>query len=171
MPYNPALPAGAQYAKRYEHLIDLWNPAATPAPAFITVRRADTIISTPTPVLENAQTNDDLGSANSEVTAWDWLLTYRVIAARNSTTQELVDEYAILDSAVGDAIGDDAVVRARWYHAPKIGDVGDPRGAWEGLFTVAIAPVADGNLERWAVTMTGKGPATRLATNPFDGRV
>ena len=27
-----------------------------------------------------------------------------------------------------------------------------------------------GSLERWAVTLTGKGPASRLSSNPFDGR-
>jgi hypothetical protein len=170
MPYDSTLPAGAEYARRYEHLIDIWDASATPSPAFITIRRADQVVKTFTPVLDNAQTNDDLGSANSDVSAWNWTLAFRVIAARDSTTQALVDEYAILDAAVGDAIGTAAVVRVRFYHAPATGTVGDPEGAWEGDATVAIAPVDDGSLERWAVTLTGKGPAVRLPANPFDGR-
>jgi len=174
MPYSSALPAGAEYARRYEHLIDIWDPSVDNDPdpdgAFITIRRADQVVRTFTPVLDNAQTNDDLGSANQDVSAWNWTLAFRVIPARNSTTQELVDEYAILDAAQGDAIGSAAVVRVRFYHAPAEGSVGDPEGAWEGEATVAIAPVDDGSLERWAITLTGKGPATRLASNPFDGR-
>ena len=168
--YDSTLPDTAEYARRYEHLIDIWDAVAT-VPAFITIRRADQIVPTPTPVLDNAQTNDDLGSPNADVSSWAWTLAFRVIAARNSTTRELVDEYKILDAAVGDATGTAAVVKVRWYDAPKTGTVGDPAGAWEGDATVAIAPVDEGSLERWAVTLTGKGPATRLATNPFEGRV
>ncbi|MDR7385208.1 hypothetical protein [Promicromonospora iranensis] len=168
--YDSTLPDTAEYARRYEHLIDIWGANLT-TPAFITIRRADQVVKTFTPVLDNAQTNDDLGSTNQDVSAWNWTLAFRVIPARVKATQELVDEYEILDAAVGDAVGTDAVVRVRFYHAPKEGTVGDPRGAWEGLATVAIAPVDDGQTERWAVTLTGKGPATRLAGNPFVGRV
>ena len=169
MPYSSDLPAGAEYARRYEHLVDIWDAGAV-TPAYITIRRADQVVKTFTPVLDNAQTNDDLGSANSDVSAWNWTLAFRVIPARDTTTQALVDEYAILDAAVGDAIGSAAVVKVRFYHAPAEGSVGDPEGAWEGLATVALAPVDDGSLERWAITLTGKGPATRLSSNPFAGR-
>lgn len=169
MPYSSALPTGAEYARRYEHLIDIWDASLT-TPAYITIRRADQVVPTFTAVLDNAQTNDDLGSANQDVSAWNWSLAFRVIPARNSTTQALVSEFAILDAAVGDAIGTDAVVKVRFYHAPKEGSVGDPEGAWEGNATVAIAPVDDGSLERWAVTLTGKGSPVRLSSNPFAGR-
>lgn len=168
--YDSTLPAGTEYARRYEHLIDIWDASATPEAAFITIRRADQVVKTFTPVLDNAQTNDDLGSTNSDVSAWNWTLAFRVIPGRVTATQALVDEYAILDAAVGDAIGSAAVVRVRFYHAPATGTVGDPEGAWEGEATVAIAPVDDGSLERWAVTLTGKGPAARLSSNPFVGR-
>jgi len=174
MVYDSTLPDTAEYARRYEHLIDIWDPTVDngedPDGWFITIRRADQVVKTFTPVLDNAQTNDDLGSTNSDVSAWNWTLAFRVIPARVKATQGLVDEYAILDAAQGDAIGSDAVVRVRFYHAPATGNVGDPKGAWEGEATVAIAPVDDGSLERWAVTLTGKGPATRLASNPFAGR-
>lgn len=174
MPYSSALPAGAEYARRYERLINIWDATVDNDPdpdgGFIPIRRVDQIVPTMTPVQDNAQTNDDLGAANLDTSAWSWTLAFRCIAARNSTTQILVDEFRILDAAYGDAIGSDAVVRVQWYHAPKTGTVGDPKGAWEGVGTVAIAPVDDGNLERWAVTITGQGPALRLASNPFDGR-
>jgi len=169
MPYSSTLPAGSEYARRYEHLIDIWDASADPD-AYITIRRADQVVPTFTPVLDNAQTNDDLGSANQDVSAWNWTLAFRVIPARDSTTQALVDEYAILDAAVGDAIGTAAVVKVRFYHAPKEGSVGDPEGAWEGEATVAKAPVDDGSLERWAITLTGKGEPRRLSSNPFAGR-
>lgn len=169
MPYSSALPAGVEYARRYEHLIRIWDASLT-TPAFIYVRRADQIVYTPTPVLDNAQTNDDLGAPNSDVSSWGWTLAFRVIPARDSATRELVAEYKILNAAIGDAIGSAAVIKAQWFDAPKEGTVGDPDGAWEGDATVAIAPVDDGALERWAVTLTGKGPATRLSSNPFDGR-
>ncbi|GAB3166897.1 hypothetical protein GCM10027059_26530 [Myceligenerans halotolerans] len=170
MPYDSSLPAGAELARRYEHLIDIWDESLA-TPAYISIRRADQVVPTFTPVLDNAQTNDDLGAANSDVSAWNWTLGFRVIPSRDSTTQALVDEYGILSAAVGDAIGTVAVVKVRFYHAPKTGTVGDPKGAWEGDATVAIAPVDDGSIERWQVTLTGKGSPTRLATNPFDGRV
>jgi hypothetical protein len=172
--YDSTLPAGAEYGRTYEHLIDIWDASVDNDPdpdgAFITIRRADQIVPTMTPVLDNAQTNDDLGSVNQDVSAWNWTLAFRVIPARNTTTQALVAEYAILDAAYGDAIGADATVRVRWYNAPKTGTVGDPEGAWEGVGTVAKTLVADGQTERWAVTITGQGLATRLATNPFVGR-
>lgn len=170
MPYSSALPAGAEYARRYERLINIFDAAANAgAGGFVPIRRVDQIVPTMTPVQDNAQTNDDLGSANLDTSAWDWVLAFRCIAARDSATQVLVDEFKILDAAYGDAIGTAATVQVQWYHAPKVGIVGDPSGAWEGTGTVAIAPVDDGNLERWAVTITGKGPAVRIA-NPFDGR-
>lgn len=170
--YDSTLPDTAEYARRYEHLIDIWDPTGGTESdgAWLTIRRADQVVRTFTPVLDNAQTNDDLGAANSDVSANNWTLAFRVIPARVKATQALVDEYALLDAAVGDAIGSDAVVRVRFYHAPATGTVGDPKGAWEGQATVAIAPVDDGSLERWAVTLTGKGPATRLPANPFAGR-
>lgn len=169
MPYDSTL-TGAENARRYERLIDIWHEGADPAPAYITIRRADQIVPTFTPVLDNAQTNDDLGSANSDVSAWNWGLSFRVIPARDDTTQVLATEFGLLDAAVGDAIGTDAVVKVRFYHAPKAGSVGDPKSAWEGEATVAITPVDDGSLERWTVTLTGKGQPTRLSANPFDGR-
>jgi hypothetical protein len=169
--YDSNLPATAEYGRRYEHLIDIWDAAAEAgAGAFITIRRCDQIVPTMTPVLDNAQTNDDLGAANQDVSAWSWVLAFRTIFARLSATQELVDEYAILDAAFGDAVGSAATVRVRWYNAPKTGTVGDPSGAWEGVGTVALVPVDDGNLERKAVTITGQGPAVRLGSNPFVGR-
>ncbi len=170
--YDSTLPAGAEYARRYEHLIDIWDPTGGDESdgAWLTIRRADQVVKTFTPVLDNAQTNDDLGSTNQDVSAWNWTLAFRVIPARVTSTQALVDEYALLDAAQGDAIGSAAVVRVRFYHAPATGSVGDPKGAWEGEATVAISPVDDGSLERWAVTLTGKGPAERLASNPFAGR-
>lgn len=171
MPYDSSLPAGAEYARRYERLINIFDASADDGEgAYIPIRRVDQIVPTMTPVLDNAQTNDDLGADNSDVSAWSWTLAFRVIAARDKDTQELVDEFAILDSAFGDAIGTDATVQVQWYHAPKTGSVGDPKGAWEGVGTVAIVPVDDGQLERWQVTITGKGPARRMASNPFDGR-
>lgn len=170
MPYDSSLPAGTEYARRYEHLIRIWDENATPEPAFIYVRRADQIVYTPTPIRDNAQTNDDLGSPNEDVSGWGWTLAFRVIPARITATRELVDEYKILNAAVGDAIGSAAVIKAQWFDAPAEGAVGDPDSAWEGDATVAIAPVDDGSTERWAVTLTGKGPAVRLAANPFDGR-
>lgn len=169
MPYDSSLPAGAELARRYEHLIDIWD-ASLATPAYISIRRADQVVPTFTPVLDNAQTNDDLGSQNQDVSAWNWSLGFRVIPSRDSTTQELVDEYGILNAAVGDAIGTAAIVKVRFYHAPKTGTVGDPAGAWEGDATVAITPVDDGSIERWQVTLTGKGQPTRLGSNPFDGR-
>lgn len=168
--YDSALPATATYGRRYEHLIDIWDEAADPDPAFITIRRCDQVVPTMTPVLDNAQTNDDLGAANADVSAWSWTLAFRTIAARIAATRVLVAEYGILNAAVGDAIGAAAVVRVRWYNAPATGIVGDPEGAWEGVGTVAIAPIDDGSLERWGVTITGQGPATRLSANPFVGR-
>jgi len=169
MTYDSSLPATAEYGRRYEHLIDIWD-ASLVTPAYITIRRADQIVPTMTPVLDNAQTNDDLGAANADVSAWSWTLAFRVIPARLASTQELVDEYAILNAAFGDAIGTAATVKVRWYNAPKTGTVGDPEGAWEGVGTVNIAPVDDGSLERWAITITGQGLATRLSSNPFAGR-
>ncbi|GAB2457523.1 phage tail tube protein [Xylanimonas ulmi] len=175
MAYDPSLPAGSTLGKSFEYGVDVDTAAAGVAtPVWQAIRRIFNVVPTMTPITQTAQTYDDLGSPNDEVTAWSWSLAFSVYVNRALETGSLLPEIKALFDRYGDKRGDKAVAHVRWYHKPAESDATpDPSDAFEGRCTVAIVrgnAGPDGANEMWNITLTGKGYATRIE-NPFEGWV
>jgi hypothetical protein len=176
--YDPTLPAGASLGKSFEYGFDVFDGPALEAltaaandARWLPVRRAFNINPAMTPITQDAQTYDDKGSPNADVSAWSFVLNASALVNRSATTGEVVPELRVLQQRYGDKSGDDAVVGVRWYHKPADGSAPDPNEAFHGLATVGIVRAnvgPNGANESWNLTLTGKGYARRIA-NPFTG--
>jgi hypothetical protein len=169
--YTPDLPDGYDLSKSYEYGVEVAAPPAAAAqPVWLPVRRAKDINPTMTPITQGAQTYDDLGSPNDDVSAWSFVVAFNALVNRSRTTGELVPELKLLRDRVGKT-GADATVLVRWFHKPAGGDAPDPDEAYQGLATVGWVrnqTGAEGTNEEAGITLTGKGPARRIP-NPFEG--
>lgn len=170
MPEAPSLPAGSTLGRSYEYGLDL-NLGTAGAPTWQPVRRISGFQPTPTPVVQDAQTYDDFGSQNQEVTGWNNTVAFSVQVNRSSSTGLYLPEIeALLERTRPEAKGDAAVIEARWYHKPESGTP-NPKDAQQGLATVSVQranTAPDGATEVLNVTLTSKGP-WRSITNPFAG--
>lgn len=168
--YDPTLPAGSSLGKSYEYGFDI-NTGTFADKVWQAVRRAFNINPQMTAITQDAQTYDDKGSPNADVSAWSWVLNASVYVNRNTSTGALPAELAALQARYGDARGEAAKIEVRWYHKPADGSTPDPLEAFQGVGTVAITR---GNIdptglnERWDIVITGTGYATRIS-NPFEG--
>ena len=164
------LPAGSTLGKSFEYGLDI-NVGTTGSPIWQPVRRISGFQPTPTPTTQDAQTYDDLGAANSDVTGWSWTLAFNVQVNRSITTGAYLPEVeAILARTKPTAKGEAAVIEARWYHKPETGAANEA-DAGQGFATVAYTRQNTGpagEIEVLAVTLTGKGPYEEI-TNPFTG--
>jgi len=164
------LPAGTTVGKSYEYGLDV-NVGTADAPEWQPVRRISGFQPTPTPTTQDAQTYDDLGAANSDVTGWSWTLAFNAQVNRSLTTGEYLPEIeALLARTRPSAKGEGAVIEARWYHKPEAGKP-NPNDAGQGVATVAYSRQntgPGGEIEVLAFTLTGKGPAEEIP-NPFTG--
>lgn len=169
-PTAPSLPAGSTLGHSYEYGLDV-NIGTIASPVWQSVRRASDIQPNPTPRVQPAQSYDDFGADNNEVTGWTPNLSFSVLGNRSTSTGLYLPEIeAILAAIKPSATGDAAVLEARWYHKPETGTP-NPNDAYQALFTVTVQRAnvgADGAVERFNVTLAGKGPATEIA-NPFTG--
>jgi hypothetical protein len=169
MVYDPTLPAGSTLGKSYEYGVDVESILGSET--WLSIRRALNVNPNMTPITQDAQTYDDKGSPNAEVSAWSWVLSLSAYVNRSSTTGQLVPELKALFDRYGDQINENAKVGVRWYHKPADGSTPDPTDAFQGVATVAISRAnvgPDGTNELWTITLTGVGYATRI-TNPFTG--
>lgn len=164
------LPAGTTLGKSFEYGLEV-NLGTTAVPVWQPVRRISGFQPTPTPTTQDAQTYDDLGAQNSDVTGWSWSLAFNVHVNRSITTGVYLPEIeAILARTKPTAKGADAVLEVRWYHKPETGTP-NPTDAGQGFATVAYSRTnigPNGEIENLSVTLTGKGPYTEIA-NPFTG--
>lgn len=164
------LPAGTTLGKSFEYGLDV-NLGTESVPNWQSVRRISGFQPTPTPTTQDAQTYDDLGAANSDVTGWSWTLAFNVQVNRSITTGLYLPEIeALLARTRPTAKGADAVIDVRWYHKPETGEP-NPTDAGRGVATVAYTRVntgPNGEIEQLSVTLTGKGPYTEIA-NPWAG--
>lgn len=177
--YSPTLPAGSTLGKSYEYGFDVYNGTASAGlvasasdPLWLPVRRALNVVPTMTPVTQDAQSYDDKGAPNADVSAWSWTLGAAAYVNRSATTGEPVAELKVLQLRVGDTKGETAQVAVRWYHKPSDGSTADPNEAFIGIATVAYTrnnAGPEGTNEQWGLTLTGVGFATRLSANPFSG--
>jgi hypothetical protein len=170
MPTAPSLPAGTTLGRSYEYGLDL-NLGTAESPIWTPVRRISDFQPTNTPTTQTAQTYDDFGSPNDEVTAWAWSAAFAVQANRSTSTGlYLAEVEALLARTRPEAKGDAAVIEARWYHKPESGTP-NPADALQGFATVSVQRAnigSDGATEVLNVTLTGKGPGRSIA-NPFLG--
>lgn len=164
------LPAGSTLGKSFEYGLDL-NLGTTEAAIWQAVRRISGYNPTLTPTTQDAQTYDDLGAANSDVTGWSWGLAFNVQVNRSiSTGLYLPEVEALIARTKPNAKGEAAVIEARWYHKPETG-APNPTDAGRGFATVAYTRQntgPGGEIEVLSVTLTGKGPYEEIA-NPFVG--
>jgi hypothetical protein len=164
------LPAGSTLGKSFEYGIDV-NLGTSAVPSWQPVRRISGFNPTPTPTTQDAQTYDDLGAQNNDVTGWSFGLAFNVQVNRSLTTGLYLPEVeAILARTKPSAKGELAVLEVRWYHKPELGTP-NPTDAGRGLATVAVTRQntgPNGEIEVLSVTLTGKGPYDEIA-NPFTG--
>lgn len=164
------LPAGTTLGKSYEYGLDV-NLGTSEAPQWQPFRRISGFQVTPTPTTQDAQTYDDLGAQNQDVTGWSWVLAFIAQVNRSITTGLYLPEVeALLARTKPSAKGAAAVVEVRWYHKPEAGEP-NPDDAGQGLATVAFTRQntgAEGAIEQLSFTLTGKGPYEEI-TNPFTG--
>lgn len=168
MTYDPTLPAGSSLGKSYEYGVDL-DVGTAAATLWQAIRRAFNINPQMTPVTQDAQTYDDKGAPNADVSAWSFVVNLSVYV--NRANGVLPVELRALQQRYGDAIGEAAVIGLRWYHKPADGSTPDPNEAFQGRASVALTRAnidPTGANERWDIVLTGKGYATRIV-NPFDG--
>lgn len=164
------LPAGATLGKSFEYGLDL-NLGPTLAPFWQAFRRISGFQPTPTPTSQDAQTYDDRGAPNNDITGWSINLAF--IAQVNrilSTGLYLPEVEAILARTGPESTGELAVIEARWYHKPALG-APNPTDAGQGFFTVSAQRQNTGpagEIEQLAITLTGKGEYWKIA-NPFVG--
>jgi hypothetical protein len=165
------LPAGATLGKSYEYGLDV-NLGTYADPTWQPFRRISGFNPTDTPTTQDAQTYDDLGATNSDVTGWSWALAFNAQVNRILSTGLYLPEVEYLNARAGDptAKGELAVADVRWYHKPENGTP-NPNDAFRGLATVARTrnnTGAEGAIEVLGFTLTGKGPKEKIA-NPFAG--
>jgi hypothetical protein len=164
------LPTGSTLGKSFEYGCDI-NVGTFLAPVWQPFRRISGFQPSPTPQTQDAQTYDDLGSPNNDVTGWAMNLAFNAQVNRNVTTGEYLAEVeAVLKRTGPGAIGELAVVEARWYHKPATGTP-NPDDAGKGYFTVATTRQntgPNGEIEVIAITLTGKGEYEKIV-NPFTG--
>lgn len=170
MSMNVPLPAGATLGKSFEYGVDV-NLGTTADPIWQPIRRLFGYQPTETPTTQDAQTYDDLGALNQDVTGWSWALAFTVYVNRIMTTGLYLPEIEhLLARTRPSATGELAVVHVRWYHKPATGTP-NPDDAGEGFATVAKTrnnTGPNGEIESLGFTLSGKGAYTEIE-NPFTG--
>lgn len=167
---NVPLPAGTTLGKSFEYGVDV-NLNTYASPSWQPFRRISGFQPTPTPTTQDAQTYDDLGAPNSDVTGWGWTLAFNAQVNRSLATGLYLPEVeAILARTKPSSKGELATIDVRWYHKPETGTP-NPNDAGRGLATVAYTRQntgPNGEIEVLAITLTGKGPHEEIP-NPFTG--
>jgi hypothetical protein len=164
------LPVGSTLGKSYEYGLDV-NTGTTLSPVWVPFRRISGFSVTPTPTTQDAQTYDDLGAINNDVTGWSWALSFNAQVNRSIATGLYLPEIEALEARTKpSAKGAAAVVEVRWYHKPESGEP-NPDDAGQGFATVSYTRQNTGpagEIEVRAYTLSGKGPYEEI-TNPFTG--
>ena len=166
-----ALPAGTVLGKSYEYGLDV-NLGTSMVPDWQTVRKMFNFQLTPSPVTTDAQTYDDEGAQNNEVTGWNWSLAFATQINRSGTTGKYLEEVeALFARTKPGAKGTSAQIEVRWYHQPDSGEGGaaNPDDAGRGVATVTPGRAntgPDGSTEVQNWTLNGVGAYTPIE-NPL----
>jgi hypothetical protein len=168
---NPVpLPAGTTIGKSFEYGIDL-NLATYAGPSWQPIRRMSGYQPADTETTQDAQTYDDLGSPNNDITARGFGHSFNVQVNRNLVSGLFLPEVeALLARTKPLAVGELAVIDYRWYHKPAVG-APNPNDAGRGFATVAKTRQntgPNGEIEVLGFTLTGKGSYEEIP-NPFLG--
>jgi hypothetical protein len=164
------LPAGTTLGKSFEYGIDL-NLASFAVPSWQPVRRMSGYQPAGTPTTQDAQTYDDLGAPNADVTGWGFGHSFNVQVNRSlSSGLYLPEVEALLARTKPSAVAELATIDYRWYHKPAVGTP-NPNDAGRGLATVSVSRQntgSGGEIEVLGFTLAGKGSYEEIA-NPFTG--
>jgi hypothetical protein len=164
------LPAGTTLGKSFEYGIDV-NLGTYDAPLWQAVRRMFGYQPADTETTQDAQTYDDLGSPNSDVTARGFGHSFNTQVNRSLATGRYLPEIeALLARTRPGAVGELAVIDYRWYHKPQFGTP-NPEDAGRGFATVAKSRQntgPGGEIEVLGWTLSGKGSYEEIS-NPFTG--
>lgn len=170
MSTNVPLPAGTTLGKSFEYGIDI-NLGLYATPFWQSIRRMFGFQTADTETTQDAQTYDDLGAPNSDVTGRGFGHSFNVQVNRSLATGLYLPEVeALLDRTRPLAIGELAVIDYRWYHKPAVGTP-NHKDAGRGFATVAKTRQntgPGGEIEVLAFTLSGKGSYEEIA-NPFQG--
>ena len=165
------LPAGTTLGKSFEYGIDV-NLGTYDVPVWQPFRRISGFQPSPTPTMQDGRPYAGGGAQNMRVIGWSMNIAFNSQVNRSMTTGEYLPEVeAVLARTGPTAIGELAVLDARWYHRPETG-APNPSDAGQGLFTVVATRQnsgPNGELEILAITLTGKGEYEKIV-NPFPGR-
>jgi hypothetical protein len=166
------LPPGTTLGKSFEYGVDI-NIGTFTVPVWQSCRRISGFQKTPRPVTTDGQTYDDFGAPNQDVTSWGIDIAFTIQVNRSLTTGLYLPEVEWINDRSGldpEAVGELAILEARWYHKPLLGKP-NPKDAGQGFFTAA-APRQNtgpgGEVEALAVALTGKGTFAKI-TNPWLG--
>lgn len=164
------LPAGVSLGKSFEYGVDV-NLGTYGSPVWQSIRRLFGYQPTDTPTTQDAQTYDDLGAPNNDVTGWGWGLAFNVQVNRFLATGLFLPEVEYLLARTRPlSVGELAVADVRFYHKPAVGTP-NPTDAGRGLATVAKSRQntgPGGEIEVIGFTLSGKG-AYEPIENPFAG--
>lgn len=168
---NPvSLPAGATLGKSFEYGVDV-NLNTFISPFWQPIRRMFAFADTATPTTQDAQTYDDLGAPNNDVTGWGFGHSFNVQVNRIlSSGLYLPEVEALLARTRPSAVAELATIDYRWYHKPAVGTP-NPNDAGRGLATVTKTRQntgPGGEIEVFGFTLAGKGAYEEIE-NPFSG--
>jgi len=164
------LPAGTTLGKSFEYGLDV-NLGTFANPDWQPFRRISGFQPTPTPTTMDAQTYDDQGAPNSDVTGWGWAVAFIAQVNRSLATGKYLPEVEyLLARTRPSAKAEAAVADVRWYHKPELGTP-NPTDAGRGFCTVGAQRQntgPGGEIENLNFTLTGKGSYEEIV-NPFTG--
>lgn len=164
------LPAGTTLGKSFEYGIDI-NLGTFADPSWQPIRRMLSYQPSGTPTTQDAQTYDDLGAPNADVTGWGFGHTFNVQVNRSLGSGLYLPEVeALLARTRPSAVAELATIDYRWYHKPAVGTP-NPHDAGRGQATVAVSRQntgPGGEIEVLSFTTTGKGSYEEIQ-NPFTG--
>lgn len=164
------LPAGTTLGKSFEYGVDI-NLGTYADPFWQSIRRMSGFQDALTETTQDAQTYDDLGSPNNDITARGFGHSFNVQVNRSLATGLYLPEVeALLDRIRPLAVGELAVIDYRWYHKPAVGKA-NPKDAGRGFATVAKTRQntgPGGEIESLGFTLSGKGSYEEIA-NPWLG--
>lgn len=162
---SSALPENSTLKFSYEHALDVDVSDGVADPDWARVRFIDQLNPQSTPVTVPAQTYEDKGAPNDIRTSESWQLTFNV-QAHTVGGKYLPEVEALLKRCEPEVVGNAALIPVRWYDYPD--GSRDPvlDEAYSGLATVSYtrgATGADGQVEVFSFTLTGKGRRAKIA--------
>lgn len=164
------LPTDTDLGFSYEYGVDI-NLGTVEDPIWQRIRFISNVDPQTTNVTVDAQTYEDLGSANAIKTSESWTLPFFVQAHYKQDGSLIQEQAALKAYTEPDVVGEAATADVRWYDNPAERAF-DPDEAYRGRATVQMVRAQTGpggEVAGWNVTLTGRGRRTKIThpkTNP-----